>query len=90
MPENAHEFRLTPWSNDPVRDPGGEVYYLRDEESGYFWSPTPLPKRGTTPYVTRMGSVTAFLSIARTVLILNSGLCGSGCRGEICSAESAQ
>ncbi|MEP7073601.1 MAG: glucoamylase family protein, partial [Nitrosospira sp.] len=53
--ENAHEFRLTPWSNDPVRDPGGEVYYLRDEESGYFWSPTPLPKRGTTPYVTRHG-----------------------------------
>ncbi|MEO8768130.1 MAG: glucoamylase family protein, partial [Nitrosospira sp.] len=53
--ENAHEFRLTPWSNDPVRDPGGEVYYLRDEESGYFWSPTPLPKRGTAPYVTRHG-----------------------------------
>ncbi|MGH8761679.1 MAG: GH36-type glycosyl hydrolase domain-containing protein [Nitrosospira sp.] len=53
--ENAHEFRLTPWSNDPVCDPGGEVYYLRDEESGYFWSPTPLPKRGGTPYVTRHG-----------------------------------
>jgi cyclic beta-1,2-glucan synthetase len=53
--ENAHEFRLTPWSNDPVRDLGGEVYYLRDEESGYFWSPTPLPKRGAAPYVTRHG-----------------------------------
>ena len=53
--ENAHEFRLTPWHNDPVCDPGGEAYYLRDEESGYFWSPTPLPKRGTTPYITRHG-----------------------------------
>ncbi|MBN9126634.1 MAG: cyclic beta 1-2 glucan synthetase, partial [Nitrosospira sp.] len=53
--ENAHEFRLTPWNDDPVCDPGGEAYYLRDEESGYFWSPTPLPARGTTPYVTRHG-----------------------------------
>ncbi len=53
--ENAHEFRLTPWSNDPVCDSGGEVYYLRDEESGYFWSPAPLPRRGATPYVTRHG-----------------------------------
>ena len=53
--ENAHEFRLTPWHNDPVCDSSGEAYYLRDEESGYFWSPTPLPKRGTTPYITRHG-----------------------------------
>jgi cellobiose phosphorylase len=53
--ENAHEFRLTPWSNDPVCDPGGEVYYLRDEESGHFWSPTPLPRPGAAPYVTRHG-----------------------------------
>ena len=53
--ENAHEFRLTPWSNDPVSDSSGEAFYLRDEESGYFWSPTPLPCRGATPYVTRHG-----------------------------------
>lgn len=53
--ENAHEFRLTPWRNDPVSDGGGEVFYLRDEESGYFWSPTPLPKCGVTPYITRHG-----------------------------------
>ena len=44
--ENAHEFRLTPWSNDPVSDSSGEAFYLRDEESGHFWSPTPLPSRG--------------------------------------------
>jgi cellobiose phosphorylase len=53
--ENAHEFRLTPWANDPVTDGGGEAYYVRDEETGRFWSPTPLPARGSTPYVTRHG-----------------------------------
>ncbi|MEN6607026.1 MAG: cyclic beta 1-2 glucan synthetase, partial [Bryobacteraceae bacterium] len=53
--ENAHEFRLTPWNNDPVSDSNGEACYLRDEESGYYWSPTPLPSRGTTPYVCRHG-----------------------------------
>ncbi len=53
--ENAHEFRLTPWSNDPVSDSRGEAFYLRDEERGHFWSPTPLPCPGTTPYVTRHG-----------------------------------
>lgn len=53
--ENAHEFRLTPWSNDPVGDPNTEAYYVRDEESGHFWSPTALPTGGATPYVTRHG-----------------------------------
>ena len=53
--ENAHEFRLTPWSNDPVQDPTGEALYIRDEETGKFWSPTPLPARGATPYVIRHG-----------------------------------
>ena len=53
--ENAHEFRLTPWGNDPVSDSSGEAFYLRDEERGHFWSPTPLPCRGATPYVTRHG-----------------------------------
>jgi cyclic beta-1,2-glucan synthetase len=53
--ENAHEFRLTPWGNDPVGDSRGEAFYLRDEERGHFWSPTPLPCRGTSPYVTRHG-----------------------------------
>ena len=53
--ENAHEFRLTPWHNDPVADASGEAFYLRDEESGQLWSPTPLPRRGATPYVSRHG-----------------------------------
>jgi cyclic beta-1,2-glucan synthetase len=53
--ENAHEFRLTPWNNDPVTDFKGEAFYLRDEESGRFWSPTPLPSRGTSDYISRHG-----------------------------------
>jgi cyclic beta-1,2-glucan synthetase len=53
--ENAHEIRLTPWNNDPVRDSGGEAIYIRDEESGFFWSPTPLPACGTKNYISRHG-----------------------------------
>ena len=53
--ENAHEYRLTPWHNDPVTDPGGEVIYLRDEETGHFWSATPKPCPGTGNYQTRHG-----------------------------------
>jgi len=53
--ENAHEFRLTPWKNDPVSDSCGEAFYLRDEETGIFWSPTLLPRPGSSPYLTRHG-----------------------------------
>ena len=53
--ENAHEFRLSPWHNDPVSDASGEAIYLRDEETGHFWSPTPLPARAETTYVVRHG-----------------------------------
>jgi len=53
--ENAHEFRLTPWHNDPVQDTSGEAIYIRDEQTGHYWSPTPGPARGRTPYVIRHG-----------------------------------
>lgn len=53
--ENAHEFRLTPWNNDPVQDTSGELFYLRDEETGAVWSPTALPCRGQGEYKTRHG-----------------------------------
>jgi cellobiose phosphorylase len=53
--ENSHEFRLTPWSDDPVQDTTGEALYIRDEQTGQFWSPTPLPARGPAPYVIRHG-----------------------------------
>jgi len=53
--ENSHEYRLTPWHNDPVSDLSGEAIYLRDEETGQFWSPSPLPARGQNPYIVRHG-----------------------------------
>ncbi|WP_320129383.1 GH36-type glycosyl hydrolase domain-containing protein [uncultured Sphaerochaeta sp.] len=52
---NAHEFRLTPWYNDPVSDTSGEALYIRDEESGQFWSPTSLPSQGNEPYICKHG-----------------------------------
>jgi cellobiose phosphorylase len=53
--ENAHEFRLTPWSDDSVAASGGEAFYLRDEDSGDFWSPTAWPCCGKQPYLIRHG-----------------------------------
>jgi cellobiose phosphorylase len=53
--DNAHEFRLTTWHNDPLCDSSGEALYIRDEETGAFWSPTPLPAHGRSGYVCRHG-----------------------------------
>ncbi|MEB0138512.1 MULTISPECIES: GH36-type glycosyl hydrolase domain-containing protein [unclassified Undibacterium] len=53
--ENAHEFRLSPWHNDPVSDSSGEAFYIRDEETGQYWSPTALPCSGKGDYHTRHG-----------------------------------
>jgi cyclic beta-1,2-glucan synthetase len=53
--ENAHELRLTSWSNDPVSDTSGEAFYIRDEESGHFWSTALLPAGGKSTYITRHG-----------------------------------
>ena len=52
---NSREHRLTPWSNDPVLDPHGEALYLRDEDSGAFWSPLPGPAPRGGRYETRHG-----------------------------------
>jgi cyclic beta-1,2-glucan synthetase len=53
---NSRENQLTPWSNDPVSDPQGEAFYLRDEETGDVWSPTALPIRDAqATYVARHG-----------------------------------
>ena len=53
--ENSRENKLTPWSNDPVSDPPGEVFYLRDENRGGLWSITPEPIREETTYIVRHG-----------------------------------
>ena len=52
---NSQANRLTPWHNDPVRDPQSEVIYLRDDESGRWWTPTALPIREKDAYRARHG-----------------------------------
>ena len=42
---NSRENQLTPWSNDPISDPQGEAFYVRDDKTGDVWSPTALPIR---------------------------------------------
>ena len=53
--ENSHENRISTWNNDPISDGSGEVIYIRDEETGEYWSPTPLPCGGSEPHVIRHG-----------------------------------
>jgi len=52
---NSREYKLTPWSNDPILDPAGEALYLRDEQSGEYWSVAAGPKREKGPYTIRHG-----------------------------------
>jgi cyclic beta-1,2-glucan synthetase len=52
---NSHENRLSTWSNDAASDPPAEVIYLRDEDSGATWTPTPLPIREGQRYLIRHG-----------------------------------
>lgn len=53
---NSQRNRLTQWSNDPVLDPPSEAIYIRDEESGLFWTPTASPIREETAYRARHGA----------------------------------
>jgi cyclic beta-1,2-glucan synthetase len=52
---NSQQNRLTPWSNDPTSDPPAEVVYLRDEETGEVWTPTPRPLGLIAPTLVRHG-----------------------------------
>ncbi len=38
---NSRENRLTPFANDPVCDASAEHLYLRDDDAGVTWTPTP-------------------------------------------------
>ncbi|HUB27943.1 MAG TPA: glucoamylase family protein [Tepidisphaeraceae bacterium] len=53
--DNAQLFRITPWNGDWITDISGESFYIRDEETGRFFSPTPQPAPGPWPYTTRHG-----------------------------------
>ncbi len=53
---NSQRNRLTNWSNDPVMDPPSEALYIRDEETGVYWTPTASPIREATAYRARHGA----------------------------------
>ncbi|MET1078421.1 MAG: glucoamylase family protein [Pseudomonas sp.] len=53
--ENSRENQLTPWSNDPVTDPCGEAFYIRDDDSLALYSPTAQPIRDGGLYIARHG-----------------------------------
>lgn len=52
---NSRLHRLTPWHGDPVADPHGEALYVRDEDTGEFWSPLPGPVPAAASYETAHG-----------------------------------
>jgi cellobiose phosphorylase len=52
---NSQNNRLTPWFNDPICDPPGTAIYIRDDEIGVVWSPTPKPIRENDAYRARHG-----------------------------------
>lgn len=53
---NSQQNKLTPWSNDSVSDPPGQIVYLQDRETREVWTPTPSPVREDEPYVIRHGT----------------------------------
>ena len=52
---NSQTNRLTPWTNDAISDPAVDAIYIRDEEIGVTWTPTPLPIRENDAYRCRHG-----------------------------------
>lgn len=53
---NSFFYRITPWHNDPVRDPSSDCVFLRDDANGDLWTPTALPIHEPTPYQVRHGA----------------------------------
>ncbi|NND90288.1 MAG: cellobiose phosphorylase [Granulosicoccus sp.] len=53
--QNSGEHRLTPWSNDPVRNRQGEQLWLRDEVSGELWTISPTGRQIECPVQVRHG-----------------------------------
>jgi cyclic beta-1,2-glucan synthetase len=52
---NSQRHRLTPWNNDAVCDPSGELFYVRDDDDGSYWSATPEPLGQQARFLVRHG-----------------------------------
>ena len=60
--ENSRENRITEWSNDPILDPPSEVIYLRNTDTGEYWSLTPQPSGTGLSYEVEHGFGTSRFS----------------------------
>lgn len=54
--DNSFFYRLTPWHNDPIRDPSSDTIYIREDATGDLWTPTPAPIREESLYKVRHGA----------------------------------
>ena len=52
---NSRENKITPWSNDYIRDPLGEALYIRDDKGGRYFSISPEPVRDENEYIIKHG-----------------------------------
>lgn len=52
---NSRENKITPWYNDPLRDPQGEMLLLMDAEDGAVWTLTPGRLQGESLCTVRHG-----------------------------------
>ena len=89
--ENSHEFRLTPWNNDPVTDATGEAFYIRDEQTRTILVAHTVARARRDalrhPSWLRLHRVRTHRERHRLRV---DGLCGHGRAGEIRGLEIAQ
>lgn len=52
---DSYDNRLTAFHPDPLAEKGSEFFYLRDEETGEVWNPTPLFLTKRHTYIVRHG-----------------------------------
>ena len=66
---NSRENRLTPFANDPVTDPTSEALFVRDDETGIAWAPTPgpIPSSGDRTVVRHSSGLTQFSRTAHGI-----------------------
>src|SRR5439155_9453585 len=69
--ENSRENRLTSFANDPIVDPTAEALFIRDDDSGDAWSPTPGPmprQPSSAPFIVKHSAgVTRFSRATRGI-----------------------
>jgi cellobiose phosphorylase len=53
--KDSHDNRISAWTNDTLRYQSGEIIYLRDDDTGEIWNPTPFPVKTKEPFLIRYG-----------------------------------